>query len=58
VSAATSFKWGARAGIFAYPVLQLAVDPVTHVMATGVLMTMIGALFGLDRLRGRAPQAA
>ena len=58
VSAATSFKWGARAAIFAYPVLQLAVDPVTHVTATGVLMTMIGALFELDRLRGRAPQAA
>jgi glycerol-3-phosphate acyltransferase PlsY len=58
VSAATSFKWGARVGVFAFPGLQLVFDPVTHVMGTGVLMTMIGALFGLDRLRGRAPQAA
>jgi len=58
VSVATSFKWGARAGVFAFPVLQLLTDPVTHVMGTGVLMTLIGALFGLDRLRGRAPQAA
>ena len=58
VSAASSFKWGARVGVFAFPGLQLATDPVTHVMGTGVLMTLIGALFGLDRLRGRPRQLA
>jgi acyl phosphate:glycerol-3-phosphate acyltransferase len=45
VSLAASFKWGARAGVFAFPAVQLATDPVEHVMATGALMTLIGALF-------------
>ena len=26
-----SFKWGARAGVFAFPLVQLATDPVAHV---------------------------
>jgi acyl phosphate:glycerol-3-phosphate acyltransferase len=43
------FAWGARAGVFAFPLLQLATDPVEHVAATGVLMTLIGALFMLRR---------
>jgi glycerol-3-phosphate acyltransferase PlsY len=51
VTATASFKWGARAGIFGFPALQLAVDPVERVLATGALMAIIGALFGLDRLR-------
>jgi len=51
----TSFGWGARAAVFAYPAIQLAVDPVEHVAATGVLMTFIGALFLLARLRRSGP---
>lgn len=57
VSAMTSFKWGARAGIFGFPVLQLLFDPVERVMATGALMGLIGALFGLGLLRRRSGRA-
>jgi glycerol-3-phosphate acyltransferase PlsY len=57
VTAASSFKWGARAGVFGFPVIQLAVDPVGHVAATGILMSLIGALFGLGRVRGRSAPA-
>jgi len=51
-----SFKWGARLGVFAFPLVQLATDPIGHVMATGALMTLIGALFLLDT-SGRARSA-
>ena len=45
----------ARAGVFAFPLLQLASDPVAHVAGTGVLMTLIGVLFILRRrIPGRA----
>lgn len=48
VTAATrSFAYGARTGVVAVPLVQLAVDPVGHVAATGGLMTLVGALFGL-----------
>jgi glycerol-3-phosphate acyltransferase PlsY len=57
VTAATAFKWGARVGVFAYPVIQLAVDPVERVIATGALMCLIGALFGLAALRSRSARA-
>jgi acyl phosphate:glycerol-3-phosphate acyltransferase len=57
VTAATAFKWGARVGVFAYPLIQLAVDPVERVIATGVLMGLIGALFGLAGLRSRSARA-
>ena len=58
--AARGFAWGARAGVFAYPAIQLAVDPVERVAATGALMCIIGALFGLARLStsGRATSAS
>ena len=56
VSLVFSFKWGARAGVFAFPLVQLATGPVEHVMATGALMTLIGALFALDT-SGRASSA-
>ena len=46
-----SFRWGARVGVFAFPAVQLATDPVAHVMATGALMTLIGALFLLQPRR-------
>ena len=52
---ARSFAWGARAGVFAFPAIQLAVDPVERVAATGALMCVIGALFGLARLRTSGP---
>jgi glycerol-3-phosphate acyltransferase PlsY len=51
-----SFKWGARLGVFAFPLVQLATDPIGHVIATGALMTLIGALFLLDT-SGRARSA-
>ncbi len=53
VTAAASFAWGARAGVFGFPALQLALDPVEHVWGTGLLMAIIGALFGLGWLKGR-----
>jgi glycerol-3-phosphate acyltransferase PlsY len=56
VSLATTFAWGARAGVFAFPVVQLITDPVEHVAATGALMTLIGLLFLLDT-SGRARSA-
>jgi acyl phosphate:glycerol-3-phosphate acyltransferase len=55
VSAVTSFAWGARAAVFAFPLAQLAIDPVEHVAATGALMTFIGVLFITRR---RAPSSA
>jgi glycerol-3-phosphate acyltransferase PlsY len=55
VTAAGSFAWGARAGVFAFPVLQLASDPIEQVAGTGLLMTLIGLLFILRRrIPGRA----
>lgn len=43
--AARSFAWGARVSVFGVPAIQLAVDPVTHVAATGALMCLIGLRF-------------
>ena len=57
VTAAKGFAWGARVGVFAFPLLQLATGPVEHVMGTGILMGLIGALFALGRLRGRSAPA-
>jgi glycerol-3-phosphate acyltransferase PlsY len=53
-----SFAWGARAGVFAFPAIQLATDPVRHVMGTGALMAFIGLLFLLRRRPARASAAA
>jgi glycerol-3-phosphate acyltransferase PlsY len=53
-----SFAWGARAGVFGFPLIQLAFDPPGRVAATGALMTFIGLRFATDRLltrRTRAP---
>ncbi len=49
VTAARDLAWGARAGVFAFPLAQLATDPVEHVAGTGALMTLIGMLFLLRR---------
>ena len=50
---ARSFALGARAGIFGAPLFQLAVDPPERVAATGALMALVGALFGLRALQAR-----
>jgi acyl phosphate:glycerol-3-phosphate acyltransferase len=46
---ARSFAYGARVGVFGYPLAQLAFEPVEEVAATGALMCIIGALFVLRR---------
>lgn len=48
-----SFAIGARAGVFALPVLQFAFAPVGHVAATGALMCLIGLRFGQAALAAR-----
>jgi len=59
VTAGSAFKWGARVGVFGFPVLQLALAPVEQVWGTSLLMAIIGALFGLDRLmRGKSAPAS
>ena len=57
VTAARGFAWGARAGVFAFPLVQLVTDPVAHVAGTGALMGLIGALFFLRRSHGPASDA-
>jgi glycerol-3-phosphate acyltransferase PlsY len=61
--AARSFAWGARAGVFGFPLIQLAFDPPGRVIATGALMSFIGLRFLTDFLlsrssRGRASAAS
>ena len=46
---ARSFAWGARAGVFGFPLLQAAFYPLEQVAATGGLMAIIGALFAVRR---------
>ncbi len=48
-----SFALGARVGVFGVPLVQLLFDPAGHVAATGALMTLVGALFGLRALQAR-----
>ena len=57
ILASRSFALGARAGVFGFPLFQLAFDDAERVAATGALMTLIGALFLLRRDSG-APRAA
>ena len=42
-----SFAWGARAGVFGFPLVQFALDPGApgQVAATGALMCLIGVRF-------------
>ena len=54
VSLVGSFAWGARAGVFAFPLVQLAFAPAARVAATGALMCLIGLRFATDRVRRRA----
>ena len=53
-----SFALGARVGVFGAPLVQLLVDPVERVAATGALMTLIGALFGVRALQARSARVA
>jgi len=53
-----SFALGARVGIFGVPLVQGLLDPLGRVAATGALMTLVGALFGLRALQGRSAQVA
>ena len=55
-TAAAGFAWGARAGVFAFPLAQLVTDPIEHVAGTGALMTFIGVLV-LARSSVRASSA-
>lgn len=55
--AARSFAWGARAGVFGFPLIQLAFDPPGRVLATGALMSFIGLRFATDRLLARRTRA-
>ncbi|HEX4902381.1 MAG TPA: glycerol-3-phosphate acyltransferase [Acidimicrobiales bacterium] len=40
-----SFAWAARAGVFGFPLVQLAFEPATRVAATGALLAIIGLRF-------------
>jgi glycerol-3-phosphate acyltransferase PlsY len=57
VTAVRGFAWGARVGVFAFPLAQLVTDPVAHVAGTGGLMCLIGVLFTLRRSPGPASDA-
>lgn len=46
---ARSFAIGARVGVFGFPLVQLAFDPVDRVAATGALMALIGLRFLVAR---------
>ena len=55
VSLATrSFAWGARVGVFAYPLVQLVVDGPRRTAATGALMCIIGLRFAMAARAARA----
>lgn len=57
-AATRSFAWGARAGVVAYPIVQLAVDGPYRTAATGCLMTLIGVRFAQAAIADRArPQS-
>lgn len=47
VAAAGSFTWGARLGVFAFPVVQLVAEGPHRTAATGALMSIIGLRFAL-----------
>ena len=49
VTLATSFRWGARVGVFGFPLAQAVFAPLQQVAATGALMTFIGARYLIGR---------
>jgi len=52
--ATRSFAWAARAGVFGFPVVQLAFEPKERVAATGALLTFIGLRFAQAALADRS----
>ncbi len=57
VTAARGFAWGARAGVFAFPFVQLVVDGASRTAATGCLMSLIGLRFAMAARTSRIEQA-
>ena len=55
VTLVSSFAWGARVGVFGFPLIQLLFYPAVEVAATGGLMCIIGLRFLAGR--GRGPRA-
>lgn len=55
-----SFAWAARAGVFGFPLAQLAFEPKERVAATGLLLSIVGLRFAqaaaADRRTGAARQ--
>jgi len=49
VSVAKDFAWGARVGVFGFPLVQLALDGPQRAAATGGLMCLVGVLFATRR---------
>ena len=54
ITAARGFAWGARIGVFAFPVVQFVVDGPYRTAATGCLMTLIGVRFAGAAIESRA----
>lgn len=56
-SGRSSFAWGARVGVFGFPLVQLVVESPRRTAATGALMAVIGLRFALASLAGRSGPA-
>jgi acyl phosphate:glycerol-3-phosphate acyltransferase len=48
-----SFAWGARVGVFAFPLVQAVFDARARVAATGAMMSLIGLRFAIAGWRSR-----
>jgi acyl phosphate:glycerol-3-phosphate acyltransferase len=57
MSIASSVAWGVRAGVLAFPLVQLFLAPPGRVLATGALLAIIAAEVAADRLGRQAPHA-
>lgn len=53
-----SLRWGARIGLFGFPLVQLFVDPPGRVFATALLMSIIGLRHVFARRRVRRAAAS
>lgn len=58
VTVVRGFAWGARVGVFAYPLVQFVIDGPYRTAATGCLMTLIGLRFALASRDARDPATA
>jgi glycerol-3-phosphate acyltransferase PlsY len=56
-AASRSFAWGARCGVFSFPLLQLVVDGPYRTAATGCLMSLIGVRFAMAAVSRRSDPA-